>query len=127
MEEGNPHPPGPLTLIRQVAATVLGVLQNRGELLSVEWQEERARMLDLLVRTLGFVFLGMMGLVLLTGTIILLLPQDWRVYAAAGFTLLYLLGALAAWLGIRSLLRREPFAETIEQVKKDREWLESLK
>ncbi len=82
-------------------------------------------MAELMVRTLGFIFLAMVGAVLLTITIIFLLPPDWRIYALGGFTLLYLLAALAAWLGVRSLLRREPFAQSIDQVKKDREWLGS--
>jgi|ERR1051325_445230 uncharacterized membrane protein YqjE len=127
MGENNHHRPGPITLVRQLAATALGVLQNRGELIAVEWQEERARMAELMVRTLGFVFLAMMGVILLTGTILLLVPEDWRVYVAAGFALLYFLGALAAWFGVRSLLEKKSFSESIGQVKKDREWLESLK
>ena len=116
-----------LKLLRQLAATALGLLETRGELLATEWQEERARLVELMVRTLGCVLLAMMGVILLTAIIIFLFPEDRRIYVAAGFALLYLLGALAAWFGVRSLLRQEPFEESIDQMKKDREWLESLK
>ncbi|HYG36862.1 MAG TPA: phage holin family protein [Clostridia bacterium] len=127
MAEDNHQPPGLATLAGRVARTGLGALQNRLELFAVEWQEERTRLAGLLVSSLILAFLLVTGTVLLTATIILLFPEDWRIYAAAGFSVLYLIGAVAAWFGLRSLLKHEPFAETVDQVKKDRVWLESLK
>jgi uncharacterized membrane protein YqjE len=120
------HPPGPLRLIRKLSATGLGALQNRAELLAVEWQEERSRLAELLVWTVGLLFLGIMGAILLTAILIFLFPAELRLYAAAGFALLYLAGAAVAWFNLRSLLRQEPFSETIGQVKKDRLWLDSF-
>jgi uncharacterized membrane protein YqjE len=118
------EPPGMGALAAKLVRTGLGALQNRIELLAVEWQEERIRLMELLVWGLGLLFLGIMGLMLLTGTIILIFPEDLRLYVAAGFTVLYLLGAAGAWFGIRSLLKHEPFTETVDQVKKDRLWIE---
>jgi len=127
MSGNNHEPPGFATLTNKIVQTGLGALKNRGELLAVEWQEERARLVRLLVWGLGFLLLGILALVTLTGTIIFLFPPDERIYVAAGFAVLYLLGAVAALLVIKSLLKHEPFAESIEQVKKDRLWVESLK
>ncbi len=138
MEEPNPQPPGPAeetnnkppgltTLTGRFLRTGLGALRNRGELLAIEWQEEKARMTELLVWTVGLVFLGVMTVGLLTLTIILLFPAQLRIYAAAGFTLLYLGAAVAVWFNVKSLLKREPFADSLEQARKDAEWLESLK
>jgi len=125
--ENNHEPPGLATLTRKLAETSLGALGNRGELLALEWQEEKGRLLELLVWGLGVLFLAIMAMVLLTGTIIFLFPEDKRLYVAGGFTVLYLLGAVAAAFTAKSLLKKEPFSESIEQVKKDRVWLESLK
>lgn len=125
MAEPNHQPPGFIGLVRRFAATGTGALQNRVELLAVEWQEERARLTELLMWAVGFMFLGIMGTLLLTATIIFLLPVEWRLYAAAGFTVLYLVGAVGAWFGLKALLRHEPFTATIDQVQKDRVWLES--
>jgi uncharacterized membrane protein YqjE len=127
MDDNNHQGPGLGTLVSKIARTGLGALQNRGELLSVEWQEEKARMMELLIWVVGFLFLGIMGTMMLTGFIILLFREDLRLYAAAGFALLYLAGAVAAWMSFTSLLKHEPFTESISQVKKDASWFDSLK
>jgi len=126
MAEDNNHP-GAATLTRRILASGLGALKNRGELLQVEWQQEKARLTELLVLSVALLFLGIMAMMLLTATIIFLFPEDVRKYIALGFTVLYLGGAVWAVMTIRSLVKKEPFSETIEQVKKDRECLESFK
>src|SRR2546423_45002 len=120
------HPPGVLPLLSKLARTGLGVLQNRGELLLIELQQEKARLIELLIWGAGLLFLAFMGVMLLTATIIFLFPEGLRLWVAAGFAVLYLAGAVAAFFTIKSLLKNPPFAETIEQVRKDGEWLDSL-
>jgi len=127
MAEDNHHPPGLLSLVQRLAFSGVGALRNRGELLAVEWQEERARLTQVMLMAAGFGFLAMLGVLLLTATVIFLVPEDKRIYVTAGFTVLYLLGAVAAWLSLRSLLQRAPFAESLDQVQKDRIWLETLR
>ncbi len=117
--------PGFTTLLGRLGRTAFGALVNRGELLKLEWQEERARLVELLVWAVGLIFFVMMTVVLLTATILLLVPEDYRVYAAAGFTILYALAAVGAWLAVRSLLDHEPFSESLAQLKKDRACLDS--
>lgn len=127
MAEDNHRPPGLLSLVQRLAFTGIGALRNRGELLAVEWQEERARLTQVLLVAAAFGFLAMLGVLLLTATIIFLFPPEQRLYVTGGFTVLYLLGAIAAWFGLRSLLLREPFVETLDQIQKDRVWLETLR
>jgi uncharacterized membrane protein YqjE len=127
MADSNGHFPGIIAQLRKIGRTGLGALQNRGELLAVEWREENARVSEILVWAFGMAILAMGGLLLLTVTIVLLFPSDLRIYAFGGFTVLYLAGALMAWLNIRALLKHEPFAESLSQVRKDSVWLESLK
>lgn len=114
-------------LLGRLIRTGLGALENRIELASIEWQEERIRLSELFLWIGALLFLAMIGLMLLTATIIFLFKEEWRLYVAGAFTLLYFLAALGAWLGVRSRLRQEPFQETLNQVRKDREWLQSLK
>jgi uncharacterized membrane protein YqjE len=118
---------GPIASLLRLTRTGVGALRNRGELLAVEWQEEQARLREMFFWTVGFLFFMMMGMVLLTGTIIFLFPAEGRVYAAGGFALLYLLGAVGAWLALKKHLKHESFSESLNQIKKDAEWLDSLK
>jgi uncharacterized membrane protein YqjE len=126
MGDTNQQPPGLFTLLSRVARTGAGALRNRGELLAVEWQEERGRLTELLVWTAGFLFLAMMAAVLVTATVIFLLPPSARVYGLAGFALLFTGGLIWAWFAVCKLLRQEPFQESLAQLEKDREWLDSL-
>jgi uncharacterized membrane protein YqjE len=118
---------GLLTSAARLARTGLAAVQNRVELFAVEWEEERVRMMDVLVWGAAFVLLGVLAVLLLTVTIIFLFPQDLRIYAVVGFAVLYLVGAIAAGFGLRNVVRREPFPESLSQLKKDRAWLESRK
>jgi uncharacterized membrane protein YqjE len=123
----NHQPAGLATLVGRVARVTLRGVESRLELLAVEWQQERLRLMDLLAFSMALLLLGTLGALLLTITIIFLFPAPDRIYVTAGFAVLYLLAAAGVWLGLRAVLKRQPFAETIEQVKKDRLWLESLK
>ncbi len=125
MTEGN-QAPGIASLVGKLVRTGIGAVQNRFELLALEWEEERARLTELLVWAAGLVFMAVMAAILLTLTVILLFPEDRRVYVAAGFAVIYALGAFFAWRGLQKLVRREPFAETIEQANRDKEWLKSF-
>jgi uncharacterized membrane protein YqjE len=127
MAEKNDHFPGFIAQFRKIGRTALGALQNRGELLAVEWQEEHARMTEILFWAFATAILAMAGLLLLTVTIILLFPAELRIYAFAGFAALYLIAAVVALFNVKALLKHEPFAESISQVRKDSVWLESLK
>jgi len=125
MTDGNNDAPGLATLMRKLGRTGLGALHNRGELLVVEWQEEKARLTGLLILAVALLFLGVLAMVMLMTTIIFLFPEQ-RLYIAAGFTVLYLTGAVLVWLRLKALLKQEPFAESLEQVKQDGVWLETL-
>ena len=119
--------PGLGRLVQRLTSTTVGALQNRVELLAVELEEEKGRLLEMILAGVGLLFLVMMFLVTLTATIVLLFPEDYRIYALGGFALLYLAGSGFAFFVLKGVLKQAPFAETIRQVKKDAEWIESLK
>jgi uncharacterized membrane protein YqjE len=127
MAGNNHHPSTFAGMLRQVAATGLGALHNRGELFAVEWQEEWGRRKDFLFAAFGCLFLAGLALVIFTGIVIFLFPQESRLYVAGGFVLLYALGAVWCAFRLKSLLEQVPFSESLNQLKKDREWLETLR
>ena len=126
MLQTNQHSPGLLSIAGRLARTGIGAIQTRIELFAVEWEEERTRLMGTVFWAATFILLGVLAVLLFTATIILLFPQDLRVYAVAGFAVLYLIGAIGAWIGLRRILDHQPFAESIDQAKKDRAWVESL-
>src|SRR3954468_9029697 len=101
--------PGLSKLSSRIAKTACGLLENRGELLLLELQEERVRLIEVLIWALALLFLAVMTIGVLTATIIFLFPSDYRVYAAGGFTLLYLVGCVVAMISLKKLLKRALF------------------
>jgi uncharacterized membrane protein YqjE len=114
-------------LARRTLATFVGAVENRAQLFTVEFQEENGRLIRTIILGLAAVFLGMMGLLLVTATIIFLLPEQYRLYAAIGFAVLYLGGATAAALTAKKLVTQAPFPESLNQLKKDSELLQAFK
>jgi uncharacterized membrane protein YqjE len=89
-------------------------------------QEEKGRAILLLVGAITLSFLGIMSVMLVTGTIIFLVPEELRLYVVGVFALLYAGGAVFAYFSIKNLLKRTPFGQTLSELKKDRVWFESL-
>jgi uncharacterized membrane protein YqjE len=114
-------------LARRTAATIVGALQNRAELFVDEFEEENDRLLKMALFGVGALFFLGMAILLLTGTIIFLVPEQYRVYAAGGFSALYLIGGIAAAMTVKSLVKKAPFAESLKQLKKDAEILDTFK
>ena len=127
MSSANNHSPGFATLAGRLLRTGLGALRTRMELFVVEWEEERLRMMQVVGWSIGLIFTAVLTALLFTATIIFLFREDLRIYVTGAFAFLYAIGALAAWFGLRKLLMQRPFADTRDQVQKDRAWLETLK
>jgi len=119
---------GLMASLQRLAETGLSAAKNRLELFSVEIREERARFLEIVTWASMALFMGIMAIIVFTATILLLCPEEARTYVAAGFTLLYVAGAVVSGLSLRTRLKKRamPFAETISQLQKDRQWLDSL-
>lgn len=118
---------GPFASARGVAGSVLTLLQKRGELAALEFQEQRHRLLDQLIRLAVAVVLALM--MLITGTF-LVVALTWdtaaRFWVLCGLTLAYGGGALACWRQVRRIQAESPppFAATLEEFKKDRAWFQ---
>ncbi|MCS7090424.1 MAG: phage holin family protein [Verrucomicrobiota bacterium] len=114
-----------LSLGRTIRA-LLGLARCRIELFALEWQEEKQRCISLLVRLLLYLLVGAVGVLLLLGWFAWLLYHWLGVGGPIGLALVCLATSV---LGIRSLVRRlhaepGPFAETIEEFRKDLQCLQ---
>ncbi len=125
MFDSEPASSGLLSSVRKLLDSGLAAVQNRAELLAVEFQEEKEHTTGLVMWITLCLFFGIMTVLVLTATIILIFSEEWRVYVAGALTLLYLIGAIWAVLGLKARLKNRamPFSSTVEEIKKDREWL----
>jgi len=126
MNDFERNSPGLLDSGRRFLDDALGAFYNRLELLVVELGEEKTKLVEALICVAAALFFAMMTVLVLTATVILLFREEWRVYAAGGFCVVYLAGAIWSYLVLKNRLKQSgvPFAETINELKKDREWLQ---
>ncbi|HUR45528.1 MAG TPA: phage holin family protein [Candidatus Saccharimonadales bacterium] len=120
---------GMFQTLRKILDTGVGALHNRVELFAVEMKEEQHNLLSLIIWISICLFLAMMAIIVITGTVILMFEGERRLYAAAGFCALYLIGAIVAFFKFKSRFSQSslPFSDTIDEMRKDREWLQSAK
>jgi len=111
---------------KRFARRLLTIGENRFELLMVEVQEERERLLHAILLALGVAAFGLLAGVALTGAIVVLLWEVSRVAALLVLASLY--GATAACL-YRQLTRLlsdwQNLPATLDQLRKDRACLEN--
>jgi uncharacterized membrane protein YqjE len=120
--------------LRQLASTVktfahrlLTIGENRLELLTVEVQEERERLLHAFLLALGVAAFGLLGGLTLTAAIVVLLWAWSPVAVLLILTGLY--GAAGVWLYRRLigvLHNWQTLSASLKQLRKDRECLEKI-
>ncbi|MBC8039017.1 MAG: phage holin family protein, partial [Opitutaceae bacterium] len=103
MENRPPVSSGFLKNLTSLGDSLIGALQERIELVSVELQEEKYRFVRLIIWISAAVFAGGMTLSFATLTIVYLLWDTARLAALGGFTLLY--GGVLAWVIV--MMRRQ--------------------
>jgi uncharacterized membrane protein YqjE len=111
---------------RRVASNTVGAVQNRLELFALEVREEKNQAVNVLIWVCVTVLCSLMALVAFTAMVILFVPEDKRPWAAGGFLILYLGLAVFAFLKARARMSDEtpPFSATIDEFRKDQEWLQ---
>jgi uncharacterized membrane protein YqjE len=113
-----------LSRLRRIGSTLLGVVQTRIELFALELREEKLRLAESLLWAAGLFFFGQIGLLLLTLALVLALREH-AVLVLLLFGAAYAGMAIACGFALRQRLknRPSPFSGTVEELKKDREWL----
>lgn len=108
--------------LRSLFGNGLGLLQTRLELLSVEAQEEKVRLLSLLgYGAAAFVLLSF-GLMFLAVLVTVLLWDSHRLLALGAFTAIFLTGGFIALAAVLQLARTPStlFSASIAELAKDR-------
>lgn len=109
---------------RRAAQRTLDIGANRLELLIVELQEERDRLVLTVVMALGAATLALLAGIAFTLGVMVLLWEHSPALAMGVLMLLYGAGAAYLYLRVMRLQRNcEMFAATLEQLRKDRECL----
>jgi uncharacterized membrane protein YqjE len=125
MDPTSESPGGLLASGRRLLRTALALVENRFQLFTVELQEEKIRLIDVLLRVAAVLVLGFMTLISATALVVVLFWETAPVTVLVVVTLAYAAAAVGIGLSIKSRLRREPlpFAGTLAEFKKDRECL----
>ncbi len=122
MDESKEPSDGLLCSLRRLIDTGLGLAQTRLELLSVELQWEKNRLIEVLVWILIAVVIGLVALILVSFTLVVLFWDSARVVVLVLLCVLYVGGAIWAVQRARKILKqsRTPLKDSIEELKKDR-------
>lgn len=120
--EASATPPGLLGSFRALGDSLLASLQDRLELLSVEVQEEKFRLIQIFLWICAAVFTAMMTLAFASLTVVYFFWESARLAALGGLTLLYAAALTAIVIGFRRFLARQPrpFAATLQELGEDR-------
>ena len=121
MVDPGPASGGLFASVRRVLASTLKTVKDRVELMSAEFQLEKARLVQLLILGVVTGVLAVLALVGITACVIRSLDGDGaRFNALKIFTGAYLIVAVILGLVIRNRVKRKPFAGTIAEFEKDR-------
>jgi len=111
---------------KQMARRLLTLGENRLELLAVELQEERERLMRAFLLALAVAVFGLLAALTLTAAIVLCFPNS-LVAALLTLTVIYATSAIILYRRVLGLLRDwQSFAATLDQFRKDRQCLEDL-
>ena len=127
MPEHEPTTEGIVASVRRMIETALRSVQNRVELFALELQEEKAWLISTLLWAAAAVFFGGLAIIFVVGTIVYLSPENARPWVLGGFALLFVYLAVNSILGLRRSMenKKPPLSDTIGELKKDIEWIQS--
>jgi uncharacterized membrane protein YqjE len=110
---------------KHFARRLLTIGENRLQLLTVEVQEERERLLHAILLALGVVAFGLVAGITLTAAIVVLLWSYSPAAVLLALTGLYGVAAVCLYRRLAGLLRDwQTFSATLDQLQKDRVCLE---
>jgi uncharacterized membrane protein YqjE len=120
-------PGGLLHSLRTLLATLLATARTRGELLQVEWEEERLRIAGIAVFALAAAFFLSLAVVVLTVFLLLLFWDSNRLLVAGLISLAYLIVGLicASVARQRARVKSKLFAASLAELDKDCRRLDS--
>jgi uncharacterized membrane protein YqjE len=126
MDDPEPKSGGLFASVCRIGDSVLALLGVRLELAALELQEEKVRLLDLLLRLAVCIVLGTLVLLSATALVVVIFVRVFHyspVITLAVITAVYGLAALALWWDLQRRVNTAPppFADTLAELKKDSE------
>lgn len=112
---------------RRAGTALLRTLRNRAELLGLELEEEGHWVVGAFVWTSAAIFFTVLTVTVITITVVMAVPESAQLWVMVGFSALYLILAISAVARLRKHFRsrRPPLADTVSEIKKDLEWIQS--
>jgi len=110
---------GLLADVRGVASDAVRIVRTRLELLAIEFQEEKARIVRQVLVASAAIFFASFGVLIALLWLVLALPEEYRhtVLGLLGLAFLVAAGACAWWVSGRDA--DPPFASTIRTLARD--------
>lgn len=108
--------------LRALGDRLFATVQDRIQLVSVELQEEKFRLVQTFIWISSAVFVGMMAITFASITLVYAFEESARLIVLGSLTILYAVAFIVTVLAFRSYLDRQPrpFADTLEEIEKDR-------
>lgn len=115
-------PAGFLGSLQSLGDSLLGTAHDRLQLFSLELQEEKYRLIQILLYTAGAVLAGIMALTFASLTLAFVFWPTARLAVLGGLTVFYLVALLVLVVSFRRFLKTmpRPFDATIAELKEDR-------
>lgn len=115
-------PAGFLGSLQNLGDSLLGTAHDRLRLFSLELQEEKYRLIQILLYTAAAVLAGIMALTFASLTLAFVFWETARLAVLGGLTAFYALALIVLILGFRRFLKTmpRPFDATIAEFKEDR-------
>lgn len=108
--------------VRALGDRLFATVHGRIELISIELQEEKFRLVQIFIWISSAVFVAMLAIFFASITLVYAFDEAARLIVLGGLTTLYVVAFIATVLAFRSYLARQPrpFADTLDEIEKDR-------
>ena len=118
---------GILQSLRNLAATLVALLQNRLELLATDLEEERIRLLQVLFWAAGALFFFALGVLTITMFVVLLLWDSHRLAGIIVLSAVFLAIGVGLAIGVYKRMHRRSrlFSASLDELTKDKDRLTS--
>ena len=107
--------------VRSFLASWIAVVKTRVEIVSVEIEEQREWLVQLVLLAVAALFCLSLGIILLTLFVVVLFWNKYPLVVLGAFTLLYLGGGIGLWIALRQKMKNKPrlFSTTAAELGKD--------
>lgn len=123
MANGTSDSSGFLGSLKTLGDSLLGTVQDRLQLVSIELQEEKFRLIRIFLWISAAVFTGLMAVAFASLTLVYLFWESARFAVLCGLTAFYTIALAVIIVTFRRFLARQPkpFAATLKELGEDRE------